>query len=108
MDTIAVLKALGEPMRFKIFSCLLERKHCVRSLSKKLGITESAISQHLKVMREADLIYGEKYGYHTHYLPKQEILDSLIDVFKAMQQQSIILNRDMTACQCEYRKGERE
>lgn len=108
MDTTAVLKALGEPMRFKIFSCLLERKHCVRSLSKKLGITESAISQHLKVMREADMIYGEKYGYHTHYLPKQEILDGLVEVFKTMQQQSIALDRDMTVCQCEYRKEKQE
>lgn len=106
MDTHAVLKALGEPMRFKIFSCLLERKHCVRSLSKKLGITESAISQHLKVMREADMIYGEKYGHHTHYLPKQEILDGLVELFKAMQQQSVTLDRDMTVCQCEYREEE--
>ena len=50
MDVTAVLKALGEPTRFRIFSCLLERKHCVRSLSKTLGITESAVSQHLKLM----------------------------------------------------------
>lgn len=108
MNTTAVLKALGEPMRFKIFSCLLERKHCVRSLSKKLGITESAVSQHLKVMREADMIYGEKYGYHTHYLPKQEILDDLLELFKAMRQKSIDLDRDMTVCQCEYRKREQK
>lgn len=108
MNTTAVLKALGEPMRFKIFSCLLERKHCVRSLSKKLGITESAVSQHLKVMREADMIYGEKYGYHTNYLPKQEILDDLLELFKAMRQKSIDLDRDMTVCQCEYRKREQK
>lgn len=55
METDKMLKALGEPMRFKIYGCLLERKHCVRSLSKKLGITESAISQHIKVMKEAGL-----------------------------------------------------
>lgn len=108
MNTIAVLKALGEPMRFKIFSCLLERKHCVRSLSQKLGITESAISQHLKIMREADMIYGEKYGYHTHYLPKQETLDNLMELFKAMQRKSIDLDRNMAVCQCEYREREQE
>ncbi len=101
MNTIAVLKALGEPMRFKIFSCLLERKHCVCSLSPKLGITESAISQHLKIMCEADMIYGEKYGYHTHYLPKQEALDDLLELFKAMQRKSIELDRNMVVCQCE-------
>ena len=74
----------------------------------KLGITESAISQHLKIMREADMIYGEKYGYHTHYLPKQEALDDLLELFKAMQRKSIDLDRNMDVCQCEYRGGEQE
>ena len=108
MDTNKILKALGEPMRFKIFSCLLERKHCVRSLSKKLGITESAISQHLKLMREADLVYGEKYGYHTHFLPKQETLDALAELFLSMKAKSLELDRDMTVCQCEFKKEGQE
>jgi ArsR family transcriptional regulator len=90
-------------MRLKIYQNLLERKHCVRSLSKKLGISESAISQHMKVMRDADLIYGEKYGYHTHYMPVPETLDSLLEVFMQMQKQSANLNRDMSVCQCEFR-----
>jgi len=104
MELDRLLKALGEPMRLKIFQCLLERKHCVRSLSKKLGITESAISQHLKVMKEAGLVYGEKYGYHTHYLPEQTAIDFLTQTFFQMQVQSLNLNRDMTVCQCEFRK----
>ena len=70
MELGHMLKALGEPMRLKIYQALLERKHCVRSLSKKFGISESAISQHMKVMKDAGLVYGEKYGYrdalHQH------------------------------------------
>ena len=106
MELERLLKALGEPMRLNIYQCLLERKHCVRSLSKKLGITESAISQHMKIMREAGLIYGEKYGYHTHYLPTQEAADFLALTFSAMKDQSMQLDRDMTVCQCEFRKEE--
>lgn len=106
METDKMLKALGEPMRFKIYGCLLERKHCVRSLSKKLGITESAISQHIKVMKEAGLVYGEKYGYHMHYLPSQEALDLLVSRFAEMKEMSLSLDRDMTKCQCEYREVE--
>ena len=34
MELDRMLKALGEPMRLKIYQALLERKHCVRSLSK--------------------------------------------------------------------------
>ena len=107
MELDRVLKALGEPMRLKIYQNLLERKHCVRSLSKKLGISESAISQHMKVMREAGLIYGEKYGYHTHYLPLQDAADYLAEQFELMRVASLTVDRDMTVCQCEYRK-ERE
>ena len=106
MDLNFLLKALGEPVRLKIYRSLLERKHCVRSLSKKIGISESAISQHLKIMKDAGLVYGEKYGYHTHYLPMQNAIDFLAQQFADMQRLSQIVDRDMTVCQCEYRKEE--
>ncbi len=104
MELDRMLKALGEPMRLKIYRALLERKHCVRSLSKKFGISESAISQHLKVMKGAGLVYGEKYGYHTHYLPLQDAADFLTEQFEKMRTASLAVDRDMTVCQCEYRK----
>ncbi|WP_071142424.1 helix-turn-helix transcriptional regulator [Acidaminococcus timonensis] len=106
MELACMLKALGEPMRLKIYQALLERKHCVRSLSKKLGISESAISQHLKIMKEAGLVYGEKYGYHMHYLPSQEAIDFLTEQFEQMQTASRTVDRDSKSCQCEYRKKE--
>ena len=93
MEFGCILKALGEPMRLKIFQAVLERKHCVRSLSKKLGVSESAISQHMKVMKEAGLVYGEKYGYHTHYLPAQEAVDFLAGQFQQMRQASMVVLR---------------
>lgn len=108
MNIEKMLKALGEPMRLRIYNQLLERKHCVRSLSKKLGITESAVSQHLKVMREANLIYGEKYGYHTHFLPRQDAIDALTLCMQEMQAKAAAVDRDMTVCNCEFRKEENE
>lgn len=108
MELDRMLKALGEPTRLKIYQALLERKHCVRSLSKKLGISESAISQHMKVMKDAGLVYGEKYGYHTHYLPLQEAVDYLTARFEEMRRASLSVDRDMTVCQCEYRREGKE
>lgn len=104
MDIESIMRVLGEPMRYRIWTCLLERKHCVRSLSKKLGVSESAISQHMKIMREAGLVYGEKYSYHTHYLPRQEAVDQLFEAVQKMCEQSQRLDRDITVCQCEFRK----
>lgn len=106
MELAIMLKALGEPTRLKIYQALLERKHCVRSLSRKLGISESATSQHLKMMKEAGLVSGEKYGYHTHYLPTQEAIDFLTGQFAEMQRESLAVDRDGKTCQCEYRKEE--
>jgi len=108
MEFDSMLKALGEPMRLKIYQSLLERKHCVRSLSKKFGISESAISQHMKVMKDAGLVYGEKYGYHTHYLPLQDAADFLAEQFTKMQAASLTVDRDITVCQCEYRKEDNQ
>ena len=103
-----MLKALGEKTRLSIFQQILIRKHCVRSLSKKLGITESAISQHMKVLKEAGLVYGERYGYHIHYLPKQEALDELSKAFEQMKAQSLTLCRDPQICQCEFREEDKK
>ena len=105
MELDCILKALGEPMRLKIYQAILERKHCVRSLSKKFGISESAISQHLKIMREAGLVYGGKYGYHMHYLPDQEAIVFLAEQVEQMRRDSLQVDREQKACQCEYRGG---
>ena len=108
MELDRMLKALGEPMRLKMYHALLERKHCVRSLSKKFDISESAISQHMKVMKDAGLVYGEKYGYHTHYLPLQDAVDYLTEQFERMRTASLTVDRNMTVCQCEYRKEDEQ
>lgn len=100
-----LIKVIGEPMRYKILQQLLLRKHCVRSLSKKMGVSESAISQHLKIMKNAGLVYGEKYGYHTHYFPNQDAIDLLANYFEFMRKQSQELNRDISICQCEFKEN---
>jgi len=106
MDIEQMLKALGEPTRFKVFQHLLMRKHCIRSLSKKMGITESAVSQHMKILREAGLVYSVKYGYHKHYLPSQESLDLLSDAFFSMKAKSMKLDRTSGICNCELKEAE--
>ncbi len=108
MELEKLLKALGEPMRLRIYRQLLERKHCTRSLSKKLGISEPAVSQHMKVLREAGLVYGERCGYHIHYFPSQEAADLLAETFAQMKEQSLILDRDPNVCNCEFRRKQNE
>jgi len=58
----------------------------------------------MKILREAGLVYGEKYGYHTHYLPTQEAADFLSETFAQIQELSHQVDCDETVCQCEFRK----
>ena len=46
---------------------LKERPLCVNALARQLDITPAAVSQHLRVRRDADLVIGHKRGYFVHY-----------------------------------------
>lgn len=104
MDLQILVKTIGEPMRFQILQMLISRNYCVQALSKKLNISESAVSQHLKIMREAGLIYSKKYGYHTHYIPVAESIDCLSKGFCEMNQRLNSLNENSNICNCSYEK----
>ena len=67
MDNMVVLKAIADETRMGILTLLLGRSYCVRALARQLNLSEATISQHLKMLREAGLVAGEKRGYFTHY-----------------------------------------
>ena len=57
-----IFHALGDPMRRAIVERLRERPQSVSALAEPLGITVTAVGQHLKVMEEAGLVRTEKLG----------------------------------------------
>jgi ArsR family transcriptional regulator len=68
-------KALGEPNRLKIIKMLAsnpERSLCVGCLAERLGITQPAVSQHLKVLKNAGLVEPNRNGYRVHYTINME------------------------------------
>ncbi|MCH4888144.1 winged helix-turn-helix transcriptional regulator [Acidaminobacter sp. JC074] len=73
------LKALGDENRYWIIRLLLEKKHCVRALSTKIGISEPAVSQHLKILKACGLVTGQKSGYYMHYHVNKEALEDVIE-----------------------------
>ncbi|WP_035162474.1 ArsR/SmtB family transcription factor [Caloranaerobacter azorensis] len=85
--TLEVLKAISDEKRFNIINLLLQHNFCVRALAKRLNLSEAAISQHLKVLREAGLVKGEKKGYYTHYAVNRDILYELSESLKEMAKQ---------------------
>ena len=61
------LRALGDAKRLQMIRLLAGGDYCVGCLAERLGISASATSQHLKVLREVGFVRGEKRGYWTHY-----------------------------------------
>lgn len=71
---IKILKAISEEKRIQIIRLLLKNDLCVGALARILNISKPSVSQHLKVLREAGLVRGEKLGYWTHYRVEKELI----------------------------------
>ncbi len=93
---IEKFKALGDETRFKIFLLLSEKQICVKGLANALGISESAVSQHLKVLKKADLVKGEKIGYFTHYKVQRTVLKELERLIGELAKDTINLEETKT------------
>lgn len=77
MENQTILKALSDDTRLKIVELLLQQNYCVRALARKIGISESAVSQHLKVLRESGLLVGVQRGHFVHYDVDRNVLHEL-------------------------------
>lgn len=74
----AIFKALADPTRLELVKHLCHQHEpealCVNALAGLLGITQSAVSQHLRILKNAGLVRGERRGYHVHYAVDFEAL----------------------------------
>ena len=66
-DLASLFKMFGDPTRAKILSCLQIRDLYVGELAEILGMSDSAISHQLRVLRSAKLVKGTKEGKEVRY-----------------------------------------
>ena len=67
-DLVKVFKALSDETRLKILLIISKKTICQKGISKHLGISDSAVSQHIKVLKEAGIVTGIKQGYTVMYI----------------------------------------
>jgi ArsR family transcriptional regulator len=74
----ALFSVLADTTRLKLIRLLSQQREsnslCVNALSYQLGVTQPAVSQHLKVLKSAGLIKGERRGYRIHYFINHEAI----------------------------------
>ena len=70
-EQAALFRALADPTRLKLVKLLCRQRDpsalCVNALAYRLGISQSAISQHLRVLKALKLVKGKRRGYRVHY-----------------------------------------
>ena len=66
-DITGILRALSDETRFSIVTILLNHDICAGAVARRLGVSDAAVSQHMKVLRDAGLVESERRGYFTHY-----------------------------------------
>ena len=69
-----IFNVLSVDTRVRIIQLLKGRALCVGALSARLDVTQGAVSQHLRVLRDADLVIAEKRGYYVHYRLNEKTL----------------------------------
>ncbi|PTR32058.1 ArsR family transcriptional regulator [Rhodococcus sp. OK519] len=62
-----ILRALAAPVRIAIVLQLRESQRCVHELVGALGVTQPLISQHLRVLKAAGVVHGERNGREVMY-----------------------------------------
>lgn len=66
-DFIKVMKALSDPNRVKMVKILQHKVLCVCEIQKALGLAQSTISKHLKILEDAGLVKYSKDGLWVNY-----------------------------------------
>lgn len=72
-----VFKALGDPARLRIIRMLAsnpENTLCVSDLADRLGLTQPATSQHIKVLKNVGILEANKEGFRVYYYINTEVL----------------------------------
>ena len=88
VELAQMFKALGDPVRLRLVSLIASREGgeaCVCELTDGFELAGPTISHHLKVLREAGLISGERRGTWVYYRVEPRALAQLSDVLSIEQ-----------------------
>jgi ArsR family transcriptional regulator, arsenate/arsenite/antimonite-responsive transcriptional repressor len=83
VELARLFKALGDPVRVRLLSLIASHEGgeaCVCDLTGAFDVSGPTISHHLKVLREAGLITGDRRGTWIYYRVRSEMLTTLSQV----------------------------
>lgn len=78
-DLAELFKVFGDTTRIKILCALLEAEMCVCDIAALLGMTQSAVSHQLRVLKQARLVKPRKEGKVVYYSLEDEHINHIFD-----------------------------
>ena len=85
----AALKAIAEPRRRAILRLIWDRELPAGEIASQFDVTRPAISQHLRVLREADLIDERREGTRRYYRTRPDTMAALRRFMENMWDESL-------------------
>lgn len=82
--TVKLFKGLGHPIRLKIVKKLGRKRLCVCELQADVEFSQSNLSQHLKILKDAGILSGEKEGLKVMYQVKDIRVLEMLDMAEGM------------------------
>jgi len=77
----AVFKVLADPSRCRLVAALIEaRELCVCDLAATVGMSESSVSHHLRVLRASGLARARRDGRMVFYSPDDAHIEQLLEI----------------------------
>jgi len=76
-----MFRALGQTTRLKIIFLLAEQELCVCELEEILQISQPAVSQHLRILKDAELVEEERRGQWSFYSLNRETINKELGEF---------------------------
>lgn len=73
-----VWKALADPTRRKILSLLKKQDMNAGEIAAEFNMTKPSISNHLNILKQADLVDAEKHGQNVVYSLKTSVLEDIL------------------------------
>lgn len=74
-ETAELFKILSVDKRIEIIELLKKNTMNVNAIAKRLGVTQSAVSQHLRILKAASLVNDERKGYWIRYSLNHKTLE---------------------------------
>lgn len=73
-----VWKALADPTRRKILSLLKDKDMNAGEIANEFNMTKPSISNHLNILKQADLVDAEKVGQNVNYSLRTSVLEDVL------------------------------